>query len=89
MEAEGLPPSAWRKLEKAREEVQSEPRCKPEKVKEQVVREQGYRNLRLQSEEIAEFEYRPLKCQCAYRMVVVRKNISVEQGEQVLLEDIR
>ena len=46
-------------------------------------------NQRLQSEEVAEFDYRPTACQNSYRMVVVRKNISVEKGEKVLFEDIR
>ncbi len=90
IEAERLAHSAWRKLErKARYEVKSEPRSKPENIKEEVVREQEYRHLKLKSEEIAEFEYRPGKCARSYRLVVVRKNISVEKGEKVLMDDIR
>ncbi len=89
-EAEKLPPSAWRKLEReARYEVKTQTRSKPRKVKEEVVKEQGYRNLKLKSEESAEFDYQPHKCQRSYRMVVVRKNISVEEGEKVLFEDLR
>ena len=38
---------------------------------------------------MAEFDYRPVKCKQAYRMVVVRKNLSVEQGQAVLFDDIR
>ena len=48
------------------------------------VRERGFETLRLQSEEVAEFNYRPHACQEEYRMVVVRKNISREKGEQRL-----
>ena len=48
-----------------------------------------YKRQRLQSEEVAEFDYRPTACQNSYRMVVVRKNLSVEKGEKVLFEDIR
>jgi hypothetical protein len=40
-------------------------------------------------ESVAEFSYRPNKCGRSYRLVVVRKNISVQKGEMVLLEDIK
>ncbi len=43
----------------------------------------------MQSEEVAEFEYRPTKCKQTYKMVVVRKNISHEKGEQRLFDEIR
>jgi len=36
-----------------------------------------------------EFNYQPLKCGRSYRLVVVRKNISIQKGEAVLLEDIK
>lgn len=51
--------------------------------------ERGFQNLRLESEEVAEFAYRPVACRRAYRVVVVRKNLSVERGEQVLFDDVR
>jgi hypothetical protein len=35
----------------------------------------------------AEFDYQPNKCGRSYRLVVVRKNISVQKGELVLFED--
>src|SRR4029077_12849687 len=41
------------------------------------------------SEDVAEFDYRPSACRKSYRMVVVRKNLSVEKGEQVLFPDER
>ena len=40
-------------------------------------------------EHVAEFDYQPLKCGRSYRLVVVRKNISVQKGERVLFEDIK
>ena len=46
-------------------------------------------NQRLQSEDVAEFDYRPGKCKKDYRVVVVRKNISVEKGEAHLFDEIR
>jgi hypothetical protein len=38
---------------------------------------------------IAEIEYQPLKCSRPYRLIIVRKNISVQKGEQVLFDEIR
>jgi hypothetical protein len=70
-------------------EVQTEPRHKRENVKEAIVKEKEYENIRLCSEEIAEFMYRPGKCQEACRMIVLRKNLSVEKGEAVLFDDVR
>ena len=60
-----------------------------ENIKEQIVRERGYKNIKLKSEQVAEFEYRPTKCKETYRMVVVRKNLSIEKGEAVLFDEIR
>ena len=44
--------------------------------------------VRLQSEDVAEFAYQPTKCNKTYRIVVLRKNLSVEKGEKVLFDDI-
>lgn len=88
--ANALPASVWQKLERpARYTIQTKPRQRPDKVKEQIVVTREFTNQRLQSEEVAEFDYRPTACKDAYRMVVVRKNISVEKGERVLFADIR
>lgn len=88
--AETLPETAWKPLlRKPRYTVATAPRRKPANVKEQIVQERGYKNIRLQSEQVAEFDYRPVKCKQAYRMVVVRKNLSVGKGEAVLFDDIR
>jgi hypothetical protein len=88
--AEGLENKAWSPLERpARWTVQTRERTRPVNVKEAIVRERGYTNLRLVSEEVAEFSYRPTQCQKTYRMVVVRKNISVERGEESFLPEIR
>ena len=88
--ADTLPETAWKPLlRKPRYTVATAPRRKPTNIKEQIVQERGYKNIRLQSEQVAEFDYRPVKCQQPYRMVVVRKNLSVEQGEAVLFDDIR
>jgi len=88
--ANGLPESAWQRLQRpARHEVKTEARQRPEHVKEQLVIEHEYKNIRLKSEEVAEFDYRPTECQHPYRVVVLRKNLSVAKGELVLYDDIR
>ena len=88
--AQQIEEAAWQPLERpARYQVQTEPRQRPDHVKEVIIREREYKNIRLQSEQVAEFSYRPGKCRKAYRMVVLRKNLSVEKGEQVLFDDIR
>jgi hypothetical protein len=87
--AEGLGEAHWRELITVKPEIKTEPRTQPEKVKEQIVKEREYLNRRLVSEQVAEFSYQPVACQKSYRVVVVRKNLSVERGERVLLEDVR
>jgi len=88
--AESLAPRVWKRLRrKAKYAVKTERRQRPENVKEKIVRERGYENKRLAFEHAAEFDYQPGKCGRDYRMVVVRKNISVERGEDVLIPEIR
>jgi len=88
--ADNLPKSEWRRLERpARYQVETQPRRRPENVKEKIVKEREFKNQRLVSEDVAEFIYRPTACRDPYRMVVIRKNISVEKGEQALFPDER
>jgi hypothetical protein len=88
--AENLPQSRWKRLKRRpRYEVQTEPRRRPEKVKEQVVKDREFENIRLMSEDVAAFSYRPHACTKTYRVVAVRKNLSVERGEQALFDDLR
>jgi hypothetical protein len=88
--AENLPESAWKKLKRPAAYTRQGPRRKrPDKVKRQIIRRREYLHQELQSEEVAEFEYRPTACGKAYRMIVVRKNISQEKGEKRLLDDVR
>jgi len=88
--ADNLPEELWRPLLRpVKYEVKTQPRRRPANVKDQIVAQRQYENIRLQSEEVAEFAYRPTKCKQTYRMVVLRKNLSVEKGEKVLFDDIR
>lgn len=88
--AQALPESAWSRLQRpAKYEVQTEPRARPDNVKEKVVREKGFKNFVLQWEDVAQFEHRPDLCKQSYRVVVLRKRISVEQGQEMLFEEYR
>jgi hypothetical protein len=89
-EADALPARAWHRLvRRPPSEVQTAPRQRPVNVKEAIIVERAFKNLRLEAEAVAEFPYQPTACAKAYRMVVVRKNISVEQGDQRLFDEIR
>ena len=88
--AENLPKTRWKGLGRPpKYKIRTWPRARPENVKEQIVRDREFKNIRLSSEEVAEFDYSPTFCEKTYRLVVVRKNLSVEKGEQVLFDDIR
>ena len=87
--AEDLPASAWRPLQRpARYAVSTQPRPRPDNVKEAIVVARQFENQRLRSEEVAEFYYQPTACTKTYRMVVVKKNISVEKGEKLLFDNV-
>ena len=74
---------------KPKYKVKTKKRRRPENVKEQIIKERGYKNIRTVSEHVAEFDYRPGKCKKTYRVVVLRKNLTVEKGELALFDDIR
>lgn len=88
--AEALPASAWQPLERLPQyEILTEPRQKGVRHKEQMVIEKEFKNQVLVGEDLAEIDYQPVKCDRKYRLVIVRKNISVQKGEKVLLDEIR
>jgi len=88
--ADDLDESEWSELDRpAKYTVQTTPRTKPERVKERIVAEREFKNIILKSEDVAEFDYQPTACEKTYRMIVIRKNLSVEKGENVLFDDIR
>ncbi len=88
--AESIEERRWKPLKRRRKRtVAGKPRRRPENVKERIVVEREYENIKLVSEHVAEFPYRPTACKRPYRVVVLRKNLSVEKGERVLFDDIR
>ena len=81
--ATALPESAWKRLQRQpRYQVKTSERKRRENVKEGIVVERGYTNQVLLYEDVAEFNYQPGNCKQKYRMVALRKTISVRKGEQ-------
>ena len=90
LEAELLENKVWERLErKPKYTVKTKPRRRPENVKEKIVILRHFANIRLKSEDVAEFTYTPTACKKTYRMIVVRKNLSVASGERVLFPNVR
>jgi hypothetical protein len=88
--ADALADEAWTPLARpVRHTVQTTPRERATDVKAAVIVERAFKNLRLEAEAVAEWSYQPTVCAQPYRMVVLRKNISVEQGDHRLFDEIR
>ncbi len=88
--ARGISEEQWEEMErKPKDEVKTQERQRPENVKEAIVKARGYKKVETVSEQVAEFVYRPGKCKKTYRMVVLRKNLTVEKGEVALFDEIR
>lgn len=88
--ADARPRRAWKPLSrKPRYEVQTQERRRPANVKEALVCQHAFENIRLVSEDVTEVPYRPTKCHRTYRLVIVRKNLTVEKGEVSLFPDYR
>ena len=88
--ATDAPDEAYHQLvARAERQIATRPRTRPRKVKDDVVRQRGYKVLRPKNEQVTEFSYRPGKCSKDYRVVALRKNLSVERGEDVLFEEYR
>lgn len=83
VEADDLPQTAWKSLKRpAKYQAQGPPRARPERFKQQIVEQRQFKDIRLIDEEVAERPYRPVACQTTYRLVIVRKNLSVQEPKQ-------
>ncbi len=88
-EADSLPESAWTLLEREGYEIRTTPRTRPANVREQCVVENEYKNIHLDEEHYSEFDYQPTKCRRDYRLVVVRKRLSIMKGQDLLFPEVR
>jgi hypothetical protein len=88
--AEDADDAMYRQLVKRAEQaIATKARTRPANVKDDIVRRRGYKVLRQKAEDVVEFSYRPGNCKKDYRVVALRKNLSVERGENVLFEEYR
>ena len=88
--AENLPPEVWKPLQrKARYEVKTSARARPQNVKQKIIERREFQDIRLIKEYVAEFSYRPTACQRDYRVVVVWKDLEVHKGQKRLFDDVR
>jgi hypothetical protein len=85
--AENLPQRSWQRLQRRSE--RSPQRKRPANAKQPIIEDRGYKNIRLQRESVAEFRYSPTKCRQEYRVVVVRKDLEVTEGQIKLFDDER
>jgi hypothetical protein len=88
--AEDLPAESYGFLERpARYAIKTSPRTQPERIKPEIVRARGFKTIHLLEEMVAEFDYRPVACRRDYRIVVLRKRLGIDQGQQRLFEEYR
>ena len=88
--AEGTDEDLYHELaRRAERALATQPRTRPTNIKDQIVRERGYKTLRTTGEDVVEFSYRPGKCKQDYRVIALRKNLSVGRGENVLFDEYR
>jgi Transposase DDE domain group 1 len=87
--ADGLSEKDFRALKRCAPAAVSRPRQRPENVKAIIVNERGYEKLILEEEHVAEIAYRPHKCRRSYRLIILRKKIRVERGQQHLFDQTR
>jgi Transposase DDE domain group 1 len=76
-------------VRRAEETIKTKPRSKPKRVKDSVVRARKFKVLRTVGEDVCEFTYRPIASKRDYRVIALRKDLSVERGEDVLFHEYR
>jgi hypothetical protein len=87
--AEELEESTWRQLRRDGRASRSRRGPRKPRVKQTIIEERGYKNLALEQEAYTEFAYRPTECSRDYRVAVLRKTISVKQGQALLMPEVR
>ena len=88
--AEGIDEETYHELvTRAEAQIATTARARPTNVKDDIVRAREYKVLRQTAQDVVEFSYRPGNCDRDYRVVALRKNISVERGETVLFCEYR
>ena len=87
---QSAPPDLYEALVRRTERtLATAPRQRPANVKDRIVTDRGFKKITTVSEALVDFDYQPTTCTRPYRVVALKKNLSVERGEQVLFDDIR
>jgi len=73
----------------AERQIATTARTRPRNVKDDIVRERNYKVLRQTAQDVVELSYRPGNCKRDYRVVALRKNLSVKRGGNVLFSEYR
>lgn len=87
--ARALDSEAWKPMERRERPQAKRKRKRPKNVKAEVVEKREFETLTLVAEHVAEMEYKPTKAKRTYRMIVLRKQIRVTQGQTELEDRIR
>ncbi len=74
---------------KAERKIATQHRTRPTNVKDDIVRQRAYKTIRTKKQDVVEFSYRPRPCKQDYRVIAVRKNLSIERGDNVLFDEYR
>jgi hypothetical protein len=86
--ADELAVEVWERLERpAKYRVKTQSRARPSNEKQRLVEKHEFEDIRLIDEDLAEFRYRPVACRHTYRMIALRKNLSVSKPKQKRLFD--
>lgn len=90
LNAESLNENMYRELElRAARAIETKARARPENVKEAIVVEREYKNIRTTAEDVVEFDYRPVSCSQPFRIIALRKNLTITRGETALFDEYR
>ena len=90
LNAESLNENMYRELElRAERVIDTKARARPENVKEAIVVEREYENIRTTAEDVVEFDYQPVSCSQPFRIIALRKNLTITRGETALFEEYR
>lgn len=74
---------------RAERELETQRRARPKNVKDEIVRERGYRSIRPKKDEVVDFDYTPGACARSYRVVALRRTLSIQKGQTELFEEVR
>jgi len=87
--ADDGPKPDWKPLKRTQPLNKITEPAKPANVTRHFIRECGYVHLAPEREDLAQSGCKPTACQHGYRIVVARRNLSREQGDSRLFDEIR